>query len=180
MQRKIIFGITIALLLSGCIQFGAKGFSDLKTIIEKHTPNSELVPGTETALQDMEYDLLSLKAIALNQNSPDSKALAAIVDVRLSLIEMERNILNANKEAKFIDYYSVSCSQPTSLKKTIDFFDKAITQAELATTQLNNFETSYKEKISATGLDFVATKKAIANIKTSISERKTRYQSFCT
>ena len=182
MKKSFLFpAVLLAALIvfSGCIQVGGKSFSDLKGVYEKHGIDGVIAPGSQQELRAFENDLLSLKAQAQLQNGRQADALVAMVDYKLTVIAMQRAFLNAADEARFIDYYDPSCSKDTSLKKTIDYLDEALTQADLATAKANDFENNYNDFMSAAGFGIAETNGTINELKSMLAEKKNAYKAFC-
>lgn len=182
MKRILLFCalLVILLLFVSFVKVGGKGFSDLKKVLEKYGLDGVLAPGSMQELNAFENDLLSLKAQAQIQKSRETEALVSMIDFRLAIVQMERDFLKAAEEARFVDYYNPSCSKPTSLKKTIDYLDQTLTQADLAIALANNFSNNFKEFTQASGLDFARANRILSEFKTIVLEKKERYKAFCT
>jgi hypothetical protein len=179
-EKAVIAAVCLFFLLAGCIQFNGKDFSDLEKLSEKYGLDGYIAPGTLAELESYKNDLLSLKAQAFINKNRESEALTAAVDYKLAIIETQKSLLLSKDEARFIDYYDTSCSRETSIKKTIDYLDNSIAQAELSLSLSGNFQKNYPEFLNKPGTDFTVERQILTSLESSLEEKKNKYKAFCT
>lgn len=147
-MKKVFLGLAVLLLLtfflSGCPMLAPDfetGYNQLYAIYEKYgVTNGMIVPTDLDELEALEADLTAFREQIAGAQTRDTAALIMLVEARLDLIEMQKNLIKSQE--RFATFTEIIVCNEIFLEGK-DYFENATKKAKLALNKVKLFNDTF-------------------------------------
>ncbi len=132
----------------------SSGMGEFSAILDKYGLNEgKFVPVEETGLEGFETDLRQFASKYRGQNSASAKALLLIVDERLAMARMSKELLTAEEEIAGIYTGALDCTEAGPAAKAEDALENSLSEAQLALSKREELIRAYPDFATAAGME---------------------------
>ena len=140
MRSEIIVLLGLMLLFAGCISNFDSNYAKLESIYKKYNLKGAFAPLEVSTISRYEEDLHSLKTELSRINSDDAKALVLLIDAKINLAEMQKNLSYSNQQLRV---YSEFTSCGVQFREAQDAIKNALKNAESALNKIKLLKSTF-------------------------------------
>ena len=139
-MKKTIFMLCLVILFLGCVSSFDSCYSKLESIYKKYNLKGSFAPLDTGAIRLYEADLRALKKELDKINSNEAKALVLLIEAKINLAEMQKNLLYSYQQHRVYSEYT-SCG--VQFKEAQEAVKNALKNAESALNKIKLLKNTF-------------------------------------